>query len=152
MRPRSFLAPNVALRRFSLRATVIAGAVGLSVSACTPSRTAAEWSGERCTDGPPPSPDEVPKSEGDKAVARLRPQMKKCFEALVAEDRTAEGCAVALLHLSADNTRTCRISVRHGLDEQLGECLCGVVKELDVSPPATGETFSIPVTFIQKKP
>jgi hypothetical protein len=78
--------------------------------------------------------------------------MKKCFEDLLAEDRTAEGCAVALLHISADNTRTCRISVRHGLDEQLGECLCGVVKELDVSPPATSATLNIPVTFIQKKP
>lgn len=152
MRLQSSFAPNVPLRRSALRATMLAGLVGLFVSACTPSRTAAEWSGERCTNAPPTAPDNAPVSEADQAVAKLRPQMKKCFQELLSEDRTAEGCVVASLHLSADNTRTCRIAVRHGLDEELGECLCGVVKELDVSPPATGATLSIPVTFIQRKP
>ncbi len=152
MRLKSSSAPQSPVQRLSIRAALLAGMGALLVSACTPSRTAAEWSGERCTNAPPPAPDNAPESEADRAIAKLRPQMKKCFQELLSEDRTAEGCVVASLHLSADNTRTCRITVRHGLDEELGECLCGVVKELDVSPPATGATLSIPVTFIQKKP
>ena len=150
MRLRSSFAPNSPLRRLSLRATLLLGVGVVWLSACTPTRTAAEWSGERCTEAPSPSEGSSPSTDADKAIARLRPQMKKCFEGLFAEDRTAEGCTVALLHISPDNTRTCRITVRHGLDEQLGECLCGVVREIDLPPPATGATLSIPVTFIQK--
>lgn len=132
--------------------TTLAATV-LLVSACAQSpRSAAEWSGERCTDAPPTPMKDAPVSDADQAVAKLRPQMRNCFQELLADARNAEGCVVARLELSADNTRRCTITVRHGLDEELGACLCGVVKELDVSPPATGATLNIPVTFIQKKP
>jgi hypothetical protein len=149
MRRRNSFLPKSPLRRISIHATLLLGTGVVLLSACTPTRTAAEWSGERCTDAPPPSQGS-PSTDADKAIAQLRPNMKKCYQELLAEDRNAQGCVLANLRITPDNTRTCTISVRHGLDEPLGECLCGVVKELDLSPPATGTTLSIPVTFIQK--
>lgn len=150
MRLRSSFAPDSPLRRLSLRATLLLGVGVVWLSACTPTRTAAEWSGERCTEAPSPPP-AVLLTDADTAIARLRPNMKKCYQDLLAEDRTAEGCVLARLHLTSDNRRTCRITVRHGLDEPLADCLCAVVREVDLAPPATGTaTLSIPVTFIQK--
>lgn len=93
----------------------------------------------------------TPHPQPDAIIASMRFGFRRCFQAALDEDPTAEGRVVLRLEMAADGASV-RVRERSGnLPEATGECLAEVVRAYPWASSGRTEPLTIPITFRRAK-
>lgn len=94
----------------------------------------------------------VPISDADRVVAGLRPRFRACYNTGLQSDPSMAGKVLISTKVGPNGeVESANVVQNTGLSPGVAQCIAGVVKRAQFSPPGGGgSTLQIPVTFVQQ--